>query len=131
MAILFGDANDFGLLRGIQRGGCGRIGEDDIETLAFPVTGARDDKKQAKARDVNALAHFLERLRAIHAAHMDLRGNFGALAAAAIGGDLMTGGGRRIRFSLCGGDWRSAHEMTSDFRQAVCVPQDVVTVFPL
>ena len=45
VAILFGDANDFGLLRGIQRGGGGRIGEDDIETLAFPVTGARNVKK--------------------------------------------------------------------------------------
>ncbi len=63
MAVLFGDADDFSMLRGIERGGSGRKRESNVETLALPVAFAGGGEKQAEAGDVDTLANFFERLR--------------------------------------------------------------------
>ena len=114
LPVLFGDPHDFSMLRRIQMRGGGRIRENDINALAFPVTRARGREQQTKTRNVNALADFFKGFRAVHSANVNLCGDFGAFAAAAVGAIGRAGGyALRIWLGLCGGDWRGAHNVTS------------------
>src|ERR1700678_583940 len=109
-----------------------RIRENDIDALAFPVTRARSGEQQAEARDVDALADFFERFRAIHAANVNLRGNFGALAPAALDAVLRAGGNAlRIWLCLCGGDRRCADCVASSSAGCVRPPRTALQCPPL
>jgi hypothetical protein len=120
---VFSDTDYFRALRCIES--CGRAGirERDIEKLAFPIASAGCGEKQAVAGNVNALANFFKGLGTIYGAHVNLRGNFRAFAAAAFYLRGIFCGS--FCFGFCGSDRSRAHLFT--LNSPGCMPSATVS----